>query len=75
VVVAQGMGRLGILQLLPQVLKGQHMHHPKVIKFRTAQLTVESDEPLPIHADGELHYTGPTKLDIELLPKKLEVIC
>ncbi|HEV2332050.1 MAG TPA: diacylglycerol kinase family protein, partial [Gammaproteobacteria bacterium] len=47
VVVAQGMGRLGILQLLPQVLKGQHMHHPKVIKFRTAQLTVESDEPLP----------------------------
>jgi len=75
VVVAQGMGRLGILQLLPQVLKGQHMHHPKVIKFRTAQLTVESDEPLPIHADGELHYTGPTKLDIELLPKKLQVIC
>lgn len=75
VVVAQGMGRLGILQLLPQVLQGRHMQHPKVIKFRTAQLTVESDEPLPIHADGELHYTGPTKLDIELLPKKLEVIC
>ena len=74
VVLAQGMGRLGILGLLPQVLKGQHMHHPKVIKFRTAKLTVESDEPLPVHADGELHYTGPTKLEIEVLPKKLEVI-
>jgi len=74
VVLAQGMGRLGILGLLPQVLKGQHMHHPKVIKFRTAKLTVESDEPLPVHADGELHYTGPTKLEIEILPKKLEVI-
>lgn len=74
VVVAQGMGRLGILQLLPQVLKGEHLFHPKVIKFRTARLTVESDEPLPVHADGELHYTGPTKLDIEVLPKKLEVI-
>ncbi len=74
VVVAKGMGRMGILQLLPQVLKGQHMSHPKVMKFRTARLTIESDEPLPVHADGELHYTGPTKLDIELLPKKLEVI-
>jgi diacylglycerol kinase (ATP) len=74
VVVAKGMGRLGILQLLPQVLKGQHMHHPKVMKFRTGKLTIESDEPLAVHADGELHYTGPTKLDIEVLPKKLEVI-
>ena len=75
VVVAKGMGRIGILQLLPQVLKGQHMNHPKVMKFRTAKLTVESDEPLPVHADGELHYTGPTKLEIEVLPKRLEVIC
>jgi len=74
VVVARGMGRLGILGLLPQVLKGQHMSHPKVMKFRTSRLTVESDEPLPVHADGELHYTGPTKLDIEVLPKRLEVI-
>ncbi len=74
VVVAKGMGRIGILQLLPQVLKGQHMSHPKVVKFRTAKLTVESAEPLPVHADGELHYTGPTRLEIEVLPKKLEVI-
>ena len=74
VVVAKGMGRLGILQLLPQVLKGKHLAHPKVIQFRTTTLTVESDEPLPVHADGELHYTGPTKLEIEILPKTLEVI-
>jgi diacylglycerol kinase (ATP) len=74
VVVAQGMGRIGILGLVPQVLKGEHLDHPRVITFRTDKLTVESDEPLPVHADGELHYTGPTKLDIELLPRRLEVI-
>lgn len=74
VVVAKGMGRIGILRLLPQVLKGQHMSHPKVVKFRTAKLTVESDVPLPIHADGELTYTGATKLEIEVMPKKLEVV-
>jgi diacylglycerol kinase (ATP) len=75
VVVAKGMGRIGILQLLPQVLKGQHMSHPKVVKFKTRRLSVEADGPLPIHADGELTYTGATKLEIEVLPKALEVIC
>jgi diacylglycerol kinase family enzyme len=73
-VVAQGMGRVGILRLLPQVLKGRHMSHPKVFKFRTGRLLVESDVLLPIHADGELTYTGATKLEIEVLPKALEVI-
>ncbi|HEY4128145.1 MAG TPA: hypothetical protein VGN70_08890, partial [Gammaproteobacteria bacterium] len=75
VVVAKGMGRIGILQLLPQVLKGQHMSHPKVVKFRTGRLSVEADVPLPIHADGELTYTGATHLEIEVLPRVLEVIC
>ncbi|HEY3644814.1 MAG TPA: diacylglycerol kinase family protein [Gammaproteobacteria bacterium] len=75
VVVAKGMGRLGVLQLLPQVLKGQHMSHPKVVKFRTGRLSVEADVPLPIHADGELTYTGAKKLEIEVLPRALEVIC
>ena len=74
VVAAKGMGRLGILQLLPQVLKGQHMSHPKVVKFKTARLSIEADVPLPIHADGELTYTGAKRLDIEVLPKALEVI-
>jgi diacylglycerol kinase (ATP) len=74
VVVAKGMGRLGVLQLLPQVLKGQHMNHPKVVKFRAARLSVEADVPLPIHADGELTYTGAKRLDIEVLPRALQVI-
>ena len=75
VVLAKGMGRVGILQLLPQVLKGEHLTHPKVVKFRTNRLTVESATPLPIHADGELTYSGATHLDIEVLHKRLEVIC
>lgn len=74
VVVAKGMGRIGILGLLPQVLKGEHMSNPKVLKFRTAKLTVLAVTPLPIHADGELTYSGAMNLEIEVLPKKLEVV-
>ena len=74
VVVAKGMGRLSVVRFLPQVLSGRHINNPRVIKFRTTRLTVESDTPLPVHADGELHYTGVTRLEIEILPQKLEVI-
>jgi YegS/Rv2252/BmrU family lipid kinase len=74
VVVARGMGRIGILGLLPQVLKGQHMSNPKVLKFQTNKLTVQAVTPLPIHADGELTYSGAMNLEIEVLPRKLEVI-
>ena len=74
VVVAKGMGRLGILGLLPQVLKGEHMQNPKVLKFRAAKLSVQALTPLPIHADGELTYSGAMNLEIEVLPRRLEVI-
>lgn len=74
VVVARGMGRIGILGLLPQVLKGQHMSNPKVLKFQTNKLTVQAVTPLPIHADGELTYSGAMNLEIEVLARKLEVI-
>lgn len=74
VVVAKGMGRLSVVRFLPQVLSGRHINNPRVIKFRTTRLTVESDTLLPVHADGELHYTGVTRLEIEILPQKLEVI-
>ena len=74
VVVAKGMGRIGILGLLPQVLKGEHMRNPKVLKIRTAKLTVQAVTPLHIHADGELTYTGAMNLEIEVLPKALEVV-
>jgi YegS/Rv2252/BmrU family lipid kinase len=74
VVVARGMGRLGILGLLPQVLKGEHMRNPKVLKFLTNKLTVQAATPLPIHADGELTYSGAMNLEIEVLPKRLEVV-
>ena len=74
VVVARGMGRIGILGLLPQVLKGQHMSNPKVLKFQTNKLTVQAVTPLAIHADGELTYSGAMNLEIEVLARKLEVI-
>ncbi len=48
------VGRLTILGLLPQVMKGKHVTSPHIKMLRHRQVTVESDAPLAIHTDGEI---------------------
>lgn len=74
VVLASGMSRAGILRLVPKVLAGTHLGHPGVTAFRAAHVVIESQDNLPVHADGEIRYTGATRLEIEVLPKRLTVI-
>ncbi|MBU6470187.1 MAG: diacylglycerol kinase family lipid kinase [Gammaproteobacteria bacterium] len=74
VVVAGGLSRLGILRLVPQVLRGSHIDHPAVTMFRTGQLVIESDTGLPVHADGEIRYTDARRLEIEILPHRLTLM-
>lgn len=74
VMIADGLGRIGILSLLPKVMKGTHLGDRR-IKFRQAShIVIESPDPLTVEADGEIPYIGSHRLEIELLPKKLRVI-
>ena len=74
VVVARGLSRLGILGLVPRVMRGSHIEHPAVTTFRTGKLLIESDTGLPVHADGEIRYTEARRLEIELLPRRLTLL-
>ncbi|HVA55231.1 MAG TPA: diacylglycerol kinase family protein [Gammaproteobacteria bacterium] len=74
VVVAQGLSRLGILALVPRVLRGSHLGRPGIVDFKTDRLLIESEAGLPVHADGEIHYTDAKRLDIEILPQRLTVV-
>lgn len=73
-VVARGLGRAGILRLVPKVLRGTHIHDQAVRVFRTRRASVISDIPLPVHADGEILAGDATRLDIEILPRALTVL-
>ncbi len=73
VVLARELSRLAILRLLPHVVRGTHLDKEPVRSFRSRRVIVEADEPLPIHADGEI-WPAAERLDIELLPGKLRVI-
>ena len=39
-----------------------------------AHVELRADEPLPIHADGEIVASGVREMHIELLPARLNVI-
>jgi YegS/Rv2252/BmrU family lipid kinase len=72
--VAKALPRLQILKLLPKVMRGTHKNDPAIMLTRTTHVTIESDYPLPVHADGEVIYTDAKRLDISIQPARLELI-
>lgn len=51
--LAGRFGRLGVLAMLPRLLLGRHLGHPRVKHLAFAKLQIEADQPLPLAADGE----------------------
>jgi len=72
--IARGLGRLEILRLLPDVMKGTHTDKEPVTMARARRVVIHLAEPLPVHADGEILYTDARHLELEVLPRKLRVI-
>lgn len=74
VVTAKALGRVGILQIIPQLMKGTHLNHPVVTFRRARKVLLESPAPMIIEADGELPFLEAHRLEIELLPGRLRMI-
>ena len=74
VVLARGLSRLGILRLLPDVMRGTHLDKEPVTLLKGRRVVLESPTPFPVHADGEILHHGIERLEIELLPGRLAVV-
>lgn len=72
VVVAGEFSRLGVLGILPRLLAGKHLGHPRVREFSGRAFTVRFDRATPAHADGELVQTQST-YEVRVHPKALQV--
>lgn len=72
-VIAKPITRLGILKLLPKLVKGSHLEEPDIVHRTVTKLTIQSDTPIPSHLDGEV---GPLQTDFELsvLPGALNLL-
>jgi diacylglycerol kinase (ATP) len=69
VVLFNGVNRRQIVAIFAGVFSGKHMAHPKVETLQAAAISVESDPPLRLMADGEL--IGWTPLRLKVLPGEL----
>lgn len=72
VVIAGDFGRLGTLNILPKVLKGTHVGHPKIKILRGKEVRLEWSRPRPGHMEGELLKPAMT-FDIKIQSASLNV--
>jgi diacylglycerol kinase (ATP) len=74
VLVADARSAWELARLIPKVMRGTHLDSWGVEVHRGRHVTISSDEPLPIHADGEIVGHGVRHIEIELLPGRLTVL-
>jgi YegS/Rv2252/BmrU family lipid kinase len=70
-------GRLMMFRLLPEFLKGTHMGFPQIKMGVCKSISVHSDRPMYIHADGEVFTSFGSKLksvSFEIIPNGLQVV-
>ncbi len=65
--------RLGILSIILQVLKGEHIYSPLAHLWQDSELTVQTERPLTFFADGET-LPPARKFSIKLVPSALKII-
>lgn len=72
VVVIQSKSRLRLLPVLFTVYQGKHTQHPAVSFYKGKSISIRTEKPLLVQADGE--FAGSTPLQIELIPAAITVI-
>jgi len=76
-VAVQEVSRLTMLRLLPAFMKGSHLTHPKIVSGDFNKISIQADQPLFIHLDGEVFsgFSGNTKnIKVKLHRNALRVI-
>ena len=73
VVWSEEVSRTEILRLIPAVLRGTHLTHPKIHFARTAEIEVLLETPTPAHVDGEMLFQT-RNFRARVLPNSLHVL-
>ena len=76
-VLVRQVSRTQILSLIPHFLKGTQATQPEIWTQQAAKVSITALEGgvLPAQSDGEILCTDGIRLDIQLLPRQVEVLC
>lgn len=66
--------RLGILRLIPHILKGTHVDKKPVHMTRACRIAIQCEVPLYAHVDGELYLDGGNRFEFEMLHRALRML-
>ncbi len=72
IILFDGVNRREMVAIFAGVFSGKHAAHPKVVHIPAASISVVTDPPLRLMADGEL--IGWTPLGLKVLPAELEIL-
>jgi YegS/Rv2252/BmrU family lipid kinase len=74
--IAQHVSRRRKLGILPHFLRGTQASQPEISTVQARQVSIASvDGPLPAQTDGEIICVDGQRLDVEMLPGHLEIVC
>ena len=71
--IVEGISALRCMMLLPRVRSGRHIKMKEVRYQRARSLHIETDDGLPIHADGEILSTEARDIQVDINPGSLHV--
>jgi diacylglycerol kinase (ATP) len=75
-VIVRQVSRLRIFSLIPHFMKGTQGSQPEVRTLRAARIAITALEgALPAQSDGEIICVDGKRLEIEMLPLQVEVVC
>ncbi len=69
--------RRKILQLLPRTMKsglGNYVEHPDIHEINADWLSITTDQPTPVHADGEILFERTHRIEYKVLPDYLPIM-
>lgn len=73
--IAEQMSSFEVIKMIPHFTKGDQATQPAIKTGRAAKISITAqDGPLPAQTDGEIICVDGSQLDIELLPRQLEII-
>jgi YegS/Rv2252/BmrU family lipid kinase len=74
--IAEQVSKARIFTLIPRFMAGTQASQPAIQTDRTRSIVVTALEgSLPAHADGETLCTEGEQLNVEILPRQIEIIC
>ena len=59
--------------LLPSIYRGEHLPHPHIVELKARSLTLETERPWPVEADGTPLGRTPARFEVIRQPIRLKI--